>query len=287
MKKRLVVYIVGDSRSGSTLLENILSKSEHIVSVGELHRLKSYLIQKGVYSGDWNCGCGTELVRCSFWKSIIDELGLKDLDGLETMVLRSKKWTKQFGFDVNSYKVQNKSVVSNIDRLYDEVARQSRSNVIIDSSKLPSQAYWISQYSSHNVKFIILRRELPALVLSKLKWMGSPEGFITKYKLLFFTVLYQRRVNYFKRLQRSGSFIEFDYKDLANNPKKVINSVVGWLGIQEFGIPETMYLENDHTIGGTPNKFTARVIKYDDSWRRDKENTKLFRIMSRLAKLFY
>lgn len=281
------MYIVSDSRSGSTLLENILSKSEHIVSVGELHRLKSYLIQRGVYSGDWNCGCGIELIHCKFWKSIIDDLGFKDSQGLETMVRRSKKWTKQFDFDVNSYKDENKSVVANIDRLYDAVARQSGVNIIIDSSKLPSQAYWISQYSKHDVRFIILRRELPALVLSKLKWMDKSKGVITKYKLLFFTVLFQRRINYFKRLQKSSSLIECDYKDLANNPKGIISSVVGWLGIQEFVIPETMYLEDDHTIGGTPNKFTARVIRYDDNWKKNRENTKLFRMMTRLSKLFY
>ena len=46
-KKPTVIYIIADRRSGSTLLENMLSKSEEIISVGELAMLKGHILKEG------------------------------------------------------------------------------------------------------------------------------------------------------------------------------------------------------------------------------------------------
>ena len=46
-EKTTVIYIISDRRSGSTLLENMLSKSEEIISVGELAMLKGHIYKEG------------------------------------------------------------------------------------------------------------------------------------------------------------------------------------------------------------------------------------------------
>jgi hypothetical protein len=47
--KPTIIYIMSDNRSGSTLLENILSKSDECFSVGELAMLKGHLLK--IWSG--------------------------------------------------------------------------------------------------------------------------------------------------------------------------------------------------------------------------------------------
>ena len=57
-KKITVIYIISDRRSGSTLLENILSKSNETVSVGELAMLKGHILKEGPGEiWNWNCSC--------------------------------------------------------------------------------------------------------------------------------------------------------------------------------------------------------------------------------------
>ena len=67
-----VIYIISDRRSGSTLLENILSKSIEIVSIGELAMLKGHIEKNG--PGDlwnWNCSCGKTIMQCEFWSKVL------------------------------------------------------------------------------------------------------------------------------------------------------------------------------------------------------------------------
>src|SRR5690606_36893435 len=83
-EKKTIIYIMSDVRSGSTLLENILSNSPDIVSVGELHHLDSHL-NKGKWgvTWDWKCSCGSEFSDCSFWSTVLENLKEKRLNKIE------------------------------------------------------------------------------------------------------------------------------------------------------------------------------------------------------------
>src|SRR5206468_10691536 len=70
--KPTIIYIMSDNRSGSTLLENILSKSDECFSVGELAMLKGHLLKTGPGANwNWNCSCGQAFNECPFWLAII------------------------------------------------------------------------------------------------------------------------------------------------------------------------------------------------------------------------
>src|SRR6476469_4214867 len=76
--KGTVIYVMADVRSGSTLLENILSKSDETVSVGELALLKGHLLHQGPgIKWNWNCSCGTPVLECLFWKNALKGIDVK------------------------------------------------------------------------------------------------------------------------------------------------------------------------------------------------------------------
>ena len=180
----MIFYIVCDSRSGSTLLENLLSKSDQIVSLGELHRLKSFMNEEGVNSTKrWDCGCGEPVKSCTFWNDIINDAGIKSPSELETMVYNSGGGFYKLSLNRKFKKTENKNVISVVDRIYEAVMVKKGTKVLVDSSKLPSQGYWISKYSGHDVRFIFLRREIGGVVLSKLKWMKGSKTSFTKFKI--------------------------------------------------------------------------------------------------------
>src|SRR3954471_9249915 len=71
--KRTIIYVMSDKRSGSTLLENILSKSDETVSVGELALLKNHIFREGAgFRWNWNCSCGSPVKECTFWGEILE-----------------------------------------------------------------------------------------------------------------------------------------------------------------------------------------------------------------------
>src|SRR5207237_908724 len=61
-RKIKVVFIVGFTRSGSTLLEHLLSIAPGTVAVGEL----AYLWDPNVRNNSY-CGCGVKWDCCPFW----------------------------------------------------------------------------------------------------------------------------------------------------------------------------------------------------------------------------
>ena len=60
-----VIYIAGEGRSGSTLLERMLGQINDIVSVGEL---RFFWNQGSV--GSQLCGCEKPLNECEFWSEV-------------------------------------------------------------------------------------------------------------------------------------------------------------------------------------------------------------------------
>ena len=80
-----LIYIAGDDRSGSTMLDMMLSGHSAITSVGEAHQLRAYANQdyefyKSIHQ--LNCMCGEKFSECSFWNGVQKELG-RDLGVLD------------------------------------------------------------------------------------------------------------------------------------------------------------------------------------------------------------
>src|SRR5690554_2095722 len=72
--KPLVTYIIGLNRSGTTLLDNMLSYHQQAISVGELHHLNDYYCKTGWgRRQDWLCSCNSEIKECPFWSEILKD----------------------------------------------------------------------------------------------------------------------------------------------------------------------------------------------------------------------
>src|SRR5215831_19303761 len=94
-KKPTVMYVVSDRRSGSTLLENILSKSSEVTSVGELAMLKGHILKQGPGERwNWSCSCGLPVNECNFWSPVLKSTYEKDPASFDTNIewnFKSKK----------------------------------------------------------------------------------------------------------------------------------------------------------------------------------------------------
>jgi len=288
-KKPTVIYIISDRRSGSTLLENILSKSPEVTSVGELAMLKGHLLKQGPGERwNWNCSCGAPVTHCDFWKFILKDTCEKNSSSFNTNVEWNFKSKKLFAvaafpsifkkrlFNIISNK-KNEDVAATLDNVYNKIFEQTGKPFIVDASKDPLQALCVYKSErNYDVKIIWLKRDLRAVAVSKIKWR---EMNIKKQKTLhnlLFDVFYYRRicsavVSFIKR----EDLLRLNYEHLAQFTQEKLNDITSKFGIDKYAAPTHMFVENDHTIGGTPNKFEKRPIVIEESWKRNYEKKKM------------
>src|SRR5205085_6371000 len=74
-----VLFIMGWTRSGSTILDNVLGELDGFFSAGELH----YLWERGLLENRL-CGCGRVVPSCEIWSAVLAQLG--DLPDPETVM---------------------------------------------------------------------------------------------------------------------------------------------------------------------------------------------------------
>jgi len=288
-KRPTVIYIISDRRSGSTLLENILSKSTEVVSVGELAMLQGHILKEGPGERwNWNCSCGEPVKTCVFWSPILKETYDKNAADFNTNIswnYKSKKlkavalapslFKKRLLQIVNSNK--NKTVPVTLTALYENIFKQSGKSFIADSSKDPLQALTVYRRKRNfDVKIIWLKRDLRAIAVSKSKWKELNVKKQKTLKKLLFDVFYYRRI-----CEAVAGFISKDdllpmqYEALAQQTQQQLDKLVATVGLDKYEAPQFMFVEDDHTIGGTPNRFEKRPIKYEEAWKKNFKNKKL------------
>ena len=70
-KPQSVCYVGGIGRSGSTILDLLLSQSPEIFGVGQLAALH--------LKSDDQCSCGEDVQHCEYWGIVLEQLGEQGL----------------------------------------------------------------------------------------------------------------------------------------------------------------------------------------------------------------
>lgn len=292
-----IIYVMSDKRAGSTLLDNILSKSDETVSVGELALLKNHIFRQGAgFRWDWNCSCGQPINSCPFWSKV--------LEGIDTNA-PSFNTKIQWNFKSNRALAGSflqpvfKSMLQKIDKrkingetiqtlfaIYRNVFAHSGKRFIIDSSKNPVHAYmlYLHQPPDINVKIIGLKRDLRAIAASKRKWNSLNNKDVNKSLswLLRNSMLYNKISDQVMKLVKDEDKIQIKYEQLAIDTQGQLDKIVKKTGLQSYAAPQFMHVEDDHTIAGTPQRFTKKPIRYDNSWEESYQTKPVLSLMGKI-----
>jgi hypothetical protein len=289
----IVIYIISDRRSGSTLLENILSKSNETVSVGELAMLKGHIVKEGPGEiWNWNCSCGKPVLQCEFWSKVL--AGIYD-ENFETKISWPYKSSKALSASLmpallkNTFfkfihTKKNQQTIEQLNQVYIAISNISAKKFIVDSSKDPMQALAVNECKNVEAKFIWLSRDLRAITFSKLKrWKVNKRSNKKPLETLTYSFYYKKVCAATLQCINKNNSIKIDYEALAANPQKELDKICDKFGIEKYAAPEYMELSNDHTIAGTPGRFERKKIAADNSWKEFfKQNT----LLNALGKVF-
>lgn len=286
-----IIYIVGDGRSGSTLLESILNNDTSVISVGEVYRF-----WERYYKGNTFCGCGNKIDRCELWTKI--DLNLKSRFGVNYDVNRIKKIIKELCRYRNFKSLE--SATSDFTYLreivsifYSSLLLHSGKSVIVDSSKSPSWAKFIYSIPQFDICYIHLERNLAYVASSWKKKILLPE-FMSKEVMMpqksdFNILRTYIRVKMLGNRLRNFNYIFVKYEDLCLNPQVVINAIVAFASLNPLNINSLYHCPN-HAIAGNPkrsNKMDPIII--DPSSNLANLNwvqRKLFKFINQILKFY-
>ena len=279
-----VVSILGYTRSGSTIFDNMLGATPGFFSAGELH----YLWKRGLIDRR-NCGCGQPVDQCGVWSRVIDRvlhepvargLEARDIADIQNEYGRTRHTLRLLHMrrDVARGQALRDPYVRITAALYRAIASVTGARVIIDSSKRASDGAIAGLIDGVEPYFVHLVRDPRAVVHSwrsiKKELDTSSSGYMPRQGRVR-TALDWCGMNLAAEAVCSGfsaRSIRIRYEDFASAPQSTWEAVMRFLGERRHDTPfldeRTLDLPRNHTVAGNPSRFSAgRIhIEADRRW---------------------
>jgi hypothetical protein len=267
-----VLFIGGEGRSGSTVLERLLATDPQTCAVGEA----KYLFERGIGSGEL-CGCGRPVPECELWSVVGDRLvgGWGSPEGIDLVqfftALDSPRNLPAVVLGRGARVRRARAVLS---ELYPLIAEVSGCEVIIDSSKHPAWAYLLAGTDTVDLRVVHLVRHPSGVVQSWSRSVKRPQadkGSGDQLMAAQSPVEVALRWDIFNRLyhrlgRRSVPTVLVRYEDYVNDLEGTLRACFGLFGLPYMSAPDGM--ANGHGIAGNPSRFARgdEKITQDDRW---------------------
>jgi hypothetical protein len=280
-EKVKVLFIMGMTRSGSTLLESLLGGIDGFFPTGETHMLWRGLLQ------GFRCGCRQLVASCTLWSQVLDAVAdgshpadprevwrwqLAEARILHTPRLMSiRSWPETGRPLLNQY-------VRLLTRLYGAVRDLTQARVIVDSSKSPSVAEILRHLDQIDLYVVHLVRDPRAVAYSWRRGTPDPElpqlrpyrpGPVRSTARWIATNLLGDAVR--RRLGVERSML-LRYEELAEKPVAAVRRIAELVGEDDAELPflseRVAYLTDNHMVSGNRSRFqTGEVaVQLDTQW---------------------
>jgi Sulfotransferase family len=257
-RKIKVLYIAGPGRSGSTLLARLLGEVEGWLNVGEAAR---FLFDADMQARGIPCGCGSPLAECPFWKDIATAIP-PDLLEAGTRMARMRRFPQLLAHhDIQHLPAEAQRILASLQEAYREVVRANGCEVIVDSSKNPTDALLLSFAPNIELHVVHLVRNPRSVVAS---WTKK-KGYLKSHPLRK-VIVWWWSYNVFSECLRgrARSYQRVLYGDFVQDPGKVLREITAAVAGHELplgflrGKQATLHLQ--HALAGNPDKLGAGEV---------------------------
>lgn len=279
-----ILYIAGETRSGSTILGNILDQIDGFFFAGELLNIWRYALIE-----HRQCTCGKDPAECEIWKPILQKaFGYYD----EQFPASMEQHRRQTNYNryLPYYLIPSlrrrffnvhREYLESLESLYQAIHTVTGCDVIVDSSKRPTYGKLLSSIPTLDVYVLHLVRDPRAVSYSWLRKKYQTDG--REYReYMYQSNVYRSAILWNVRNLSAEMFWGRDprryllmrYEDFINNPRSSILRVLNALGCNADTLPfvsdSTVTLSINHSIWGNPVRHhTGQVeLKLDDEWRQ-------------------
>lgn len=283
-----VLYVLGMYHSGTTLLGNLTGQLDRYFSVGELRSIWRKLTLPHT-----RCGCGDQLAACPVWRRI-----LKTAFGTErdTAELAREMWQyqQQAVHEFHTW-LQVPSLLrrrgrdlpegsplarytEGLARLYQAIAEETSADVIVDSSKEPTDAAMLLLMQSVDSRFVHIVRDPRGVVNSILRvHAGDRPAAASRWKQSAYTAFSWSAGNLagtaVRRAAGKGRSMVLRYEDFIAKPRETMEVLAQHCGrpalLDSPAEDGTVTIGTTHTVGGNNNRFRTGPVRVreDTAWR--------------------
>ena len=263
MEPNELIYILSDSRSGSTALTMQLGLHKGIFAAGEVHQYPYY--EKCLKKGKSHCTCGMPFYDCSFWSEVREYLIESYGEIPNTRYPKSKSYLKQIMPLLRLYRkkrtLEEVKLSENIQRFFNAVSAVSCANCIVDSSKWAEHAMLYTATPELKERLVVLylircplecvlskkKRAAGSLLLGCLSWLSTN----AKCLVAFSAIPKENRL-----------FVRYD--QLSDPDAREFQKIYQFLNRYE---QESEKAKEMHNLGGSPGR--ARGCSY--RWKNPTE----------------
>jgi hypothetical protein len=288
-QKVKILYIMGPTRSGSTLLARLLNEYRGVVSVGEVVSIdvalqscrmqarsrgdaRSTFVPNDAAGGASRrfsalCGCALPLQDCPVWGPIEKSVFGDPPDyspwswdaarpGLVRFLLEgSGRWVERNG----------RALGEVAESVYRELARLTQARIIVDDSKTPLYGYFLRHQPWADVLPVRLVRDPrgTAASWSRAKpYAGIDGGHLPAHAAHTCSVDWLKRVALADRLFKASPVVR--YEDFIASPMQIASRLLDATGI-EVEPPDrdhagAVRLSTNHILASNPDKFERGTL---------------------------
>jgi hypothetical protein len=279
-----ILYVLGASRCGSTVLGNLLGEMDGFFSAGELKFLWERVLQGRV------CGCHSRLEQCEVWGEILEAHRIAGGSATPSSMLADARASLRL-HHMPYLLLQRPGRVSGrisldrylgvLERTYRTLDHVSAARVVVDTSKHPSNGMATWLMPGIETYFLHLVRDPRAVAYSESQWKanpdGTPTGMMPKLPVWEASLHWTSRNIASEAIRvRVGSarFARMRYEDFIARPRQAVESITRLLGERfdprPFIDEHAVELAMNHTVSGNADRFvTGKVqLRLDDRWTR-------------------
>ncbi len=253
-----IIYLLGHSRSGSTILSLHLGNKEGIFHAGEIkHFNRSYK--------DRNCICGETAEGCPTWGPFIR----KEIEYFEKEIMRNDPLSLLRLIFKSMFIGYKHTEISRERDFLASLVELSQNSFILDSSKSLHRLIMLRKLEDIELHTIYLERNLRSNIASLVKRGESLMSSFLRVKvnrLLIRRYLRRHQVNYHR----------VTFEDFLTQPSKVMTDILEYLGLEDSAT--VFRWEGIHLITGntrTREKILKRSIEIDPTVNEEEPFTKV------------
>jgi hypothetical protein len=279
--KLKILYILGTSRCGSTILDNILGEVNGFFSGGEIRFLWDR------YLAGRFCGCGKPIGDCEVWSSVLApsagaSADAKTISRWQHDAVRVKHTARILREDPKAVRRGPLgSYAGEILDVYRALEKVTSARVVVDSSKRPSNGAVLRLLPDVEAYFVHLVRDPRAVVYSQAQVKPNPDRNVPAEMprvppgrmALEWNALNLAAEAVRRKVDRHR-YILVRYEDFASDPGAAVRRIVDFVGEQPGSLPISsngeVFLNVNHTVSGNPSRFQtgAVQVRRDDRWLR-------------------
>ncbi|BBL79329.1 sulfotransferase [Rubrobacter xylanophilus] len=292
-----VLYVIGNGRSGSTLLDIVLGNHPLVESTGErVHLTRTgWISRRATTAADERkrrlplCSCGGRLdvpsagedEVCPFWKEVRKEwvrrAGSEDIEGypgLQEAFERHRRWPRLLR-ERHRPSPEFRSYARLTLALFEAIRDVSGKPVVVDSSKSPPCAFPLALVPGLDLRAVHLVRDVRGVISSRSKalkkdiragieWDHEPHPV---WRSAWWSSLRWSAINLESemvcRWLGPGRWIRLRYEDFLEDPEGSLRRIGGLVGLDLAGLGRSFAAGKEmhvgHNVGGNRLRMSGSV----------------------------